>query len=91
MEKNKEPSLIDKAKNLGEAVIVWAKDDKFKKVPPEIFQYRKSICLACPHWDPEAFTRLGKCKLCGCSVVKLYLPSSVCPDKRWDSASESNL
>jgi hypothetical protein len=36
-------------------VYEWSVKDKFNKVPPEIFEHRKSICLACPNWDSEAF------------------------------------
>lgn len=86
MEINKEPSLVDKAKNLTTAAVNWAKKDGFSRVPDEIFQARKSICLACPNWDMEAFNNTGRCKICGCSVAKLYIPSAKCPDTppKWD-------
>jgi len=79
MDLNKEPNIIEKAKNLGNAVVDWANKDGFKKVSPEVFQQRKDICTACPHWVQEAYGGMGKCGLCGCSVGKLYIPSSVCP------------
>ena len=91
MSEQKEPNLIDKAKSLTKAAYEWSVKDKFSKVPPEVFEQRKSICLSCPNWDTEAFNGLGKCKLCGCSVAKLYMPSSICPDKppRWNPISIS--
>lgn len=91
MEINKEPNLIDKAKSLGTAAVNWAAKDGFARVPDEIFQARKSICLACPNWDPIAFNNTGRCKLCGCSVTKLYIPSARCPDNpaRWESIKVS--
>jgi hypothetical protein len=79
MEINKTPDLIDKAKNLGTAMVNWA-GDGFTRVSPEIFNYRKSICIGCQHWDQSGFGGLGKCNLCGCSVGKLYIPSSTCPN-----------
>ena len=79
MEDNKEPNIIEKAKNLGNAVVDWANKEGFKKVSNEIYQQRKDICLACPHWVQEAYGGIGKCGLCGCSVAKLYIPSSTCP------------
>jgi len=86
MENNKEPSLVDKAKSLTTAAVNWATQDGFSKVSDEVFQTRKNICLACPNWDAAAFNNTGRCKLCGCSIMKLYMPSSRCPDNppRWD-------
>ena len=78
---NKEPGLVDKAKNLGNAMVNWAAQDGFRRVSPEIYDQRKSICIACQYWDATGFNGLGKCKLCGCSVGKLYIPSSNCPHK----------
>ncbi len=82
-----EPNIIEKAKNLAGAMVGWAKHDGFAKVSDEVFQQRKQLCINCPFWDPNAYAGLGMCKLCGCSVAKLYIPSSVCPDKppRWPS------
>ena len=89
MDLNKEPNFIEKAKNLGNAVVDWANKDGFKKVSSEVFQQRKDICLACPHWVQEAYGGIGKCGLCGCSVGKLYIPSSVCPHNppKWTAVS----
>ena len=86
MEEHKEPSLIDKAISLGGAVTNWATKDGFAKVSEQQFQERKSICVTCPHWDGTAFGNTGKCKLCGCSVMKLYVPHAKCPDNppKWN-------
>lgn len=85
MDQHKEPSLIDQAKSLGTAAVNWATKDGFQRVTEEQFQERKKICNACPHWDNTAFNNMGKCKLCGCSIMKLYFPHSICPDNpsRW--------
>jgi hypothetical protein len=87
-----EPNLINKAKNLTSAVINWAAEDGFERVPPTIFYSRKQFCLNCPYWNPEAFLSMGGCKLCGCSVAKLYIPSCQCPDNppRWLKAQVSD-
>lgn len=89
MDLNKEPNLIEKAKSLGNAVVDWASKDGFKKVSPEIFQRRKDICSGCPKWDQTAYNGMGKCGICGCSVGKLYIPSSTCPDNppKWTPVS----
>lgn len=81
----KEPNIVNKAKNLIHAVTNWATEDKFNRVSSETFKYRKEICDSCPFWDQLAYKNLGKCTKCGCSVAKLYIPSSKCPDipPRW--------
>lgn len=75
-----EPNIIDKAKNLVGAIANWATVDQFGRLGSEAFNYRKQICLQCPYWNAEGFGGLGSCKKCGCSVGKLYIPSSKCPD-----------
>ena len=79
MEIHKEPNIINKTKSLGTAMVNWAHDG-FTRVSPDIVEQRKSICVACQYWDGAGYGGLGKCKLCGCSVGKLYIPSSQCPD-----------
>lgn len=74
-----EPNLIEKAKNLTTAMGNWAVNDGFKKVSENVYVERKSICEGCEHWDPTGYNNMGKCKICGCSVGKLYIPSSRCP------------
>jgi hypothetical protein len=42
---------------------------------------RTSICNECPHLKKA----LRQCNLCGCFVVpKAAIPTSTCPDGRWD-------
>ena len=86
-----EPNIVDKTKNLIGALANWAAKDSFNKVSTEQFNLRKSICVACPLWDQSGFQNLGKCTKCGCSVAKLYIPSSVCPDSppKWSSVQVS--
>ena len=89
METPQDLNIIGKAKNFGTAMANWAVQDGFNRVTDTQFSFRKQLCEQCPHWAPTAYAGLGQCKLCGCSGVKLYIPSSVCPDHppRWGSIS----
>jgi hypothetical protein len=91
MELPKEPDLLNKVKNLSTSVANWAVQDKFAKVTDEQFSRRKEICVACPYWKPEGYNNLGACGRCGCSVMKLYIPSANCPDNppRWTAITSS--
>jgi hypothetical protein len=84
MEHTDTPSIITQAKTLIEAGVQWAKDG-FEKVPKQVFDKRHEICKGCEYWDSNGFGGLGKCKACGCSVAKLYLPHSTCPlpEPKW--------
>ena len=86
-----DPNIVEKAKNLTNSVINWAYKDGFSRVSIPTFYHRKQFCMSCPHWDSSSFIELGKCKLCGCSVGKLYIPSSKCPDHppRWINVQAS--
>lgn len=92
MEEQKQPTLIDQVKSLGSATINWATKDGFQKVSDEQFQARKKICSECIHWDSLAYNNMGRCKLCGCTAMKLYMPHSRCPDNppKWDSVTVSS-
>jgi len=83
MEPNKSPSISEQVKTLSEAVKNWTIKDGMRVVPPDILELRKKICLDCEHWDKDGFIGIGKCKLCGCSAAKLYIPSSSCPIFKW--------
>lgn len=91
MEEIKRPTLFDQIKTLGEAVKNWTVKDSFKVVSPETLEFRKNTCNACEHWDKEAFGGIGKCKACGCSAAKLYIPSSYCPlpDPKWKAVASA--
>lgn len=86
-----EPNIVDKTKNFVGAMTNWVTRDGLSTLTPEQFFYRKQLCLSCPHWDNDGFGGIGKCKVCGCSVAKLYIPSSKCPDNppRWLNISAS--
>lgn len=89
MDQIKPPSLIDQMKSLGEAVKNWTVKDSFRVVPPDVLEFRKNACNSCEHWDQEAFAGIGRCKVCGCSATKLYIPSASCPlpEKKWKAVA----
>lgn len=80
MEQHKEPTLLQKIKNISDAAVDWAIVDKFGQVDENQLKMRKDICASCPKWDASGYGGLGKCTICGCSVIKLYIPNSTCPD-----------
>ena len=79
MSEVKPPSLFEQIKTLGEAVKNWTTKDGMRVVSPEILEFRKNTCNGCEYWDKEAFGGIGRCKVCGCSASKLYIPNSSCP------------
>lgn len=91
MEENKEPNLVSKIKSLTKSLHTWVSKDGMKLTSEEELDKRIAACLNCPHWDQSAYGGAGKCKICGCSSGKWYIPSASCPDKppRWTSVSGS--
>ena len=49
-------------------------------VPREVFEARLAVCRGCDFWNENARLGLGLCKHsgCGCTVLKLWLPSEKC-------------
>jgi hypothetical protein len=86
---DKKPTIVDQATSLAKSTVNWATKDKFTTVSSEVFQQRKSTCDKCEHWDQSAYNKHGRCKICGCSVVKLYIPSAFCPHNppKWEAVS----
>jgi len=61
-------------------------------VSSEVFEARKSQCMACPEraTDTDPPDEIGFCKACGCGTraraaltVKLTMPAVSCPLKKW--------
>jgi hypothetical protein len=79
------PTRLQLIIQFARAMAQWV-GDGLKIVPSEVFSDRKLKCQACPYWggDHGAFY-LARCTKCGCSGLKLHLPSEECPDepKRW--------
>lgn len=80
------PSIVEQAKNLGHAVVDWAKGG-FHMVPDDVFWKRIAICRACPWWQEIAGPMIGRCKKCGCSSAKHRLATSRCPlnPPKWEA------
>jgi hypothetical protein len=78
------PSLIKQVMNLGSAIKTATSDGSIAtKVRPETFALRKDICVGCEYYDPSAFLGTGRCRVCGCGVGKLHMPSQSCPKGKW--------
>lgn len=83
-----EQSKLRMAKDFALAMIRWAKAG-FRFVPYETFKYRYEKCTGtstqprCQFFTTFPVFGLTRCGKCGCSSVKLYLPSEKCPVKKW--------
>jgi hypothetical protein len=80
----KSPSILQQALSLGSAIKKATADGTLAtKVRPETFALRKEICVGCEYYDPSAFLGTGRCRVCGCGVGKLHMPSQSCPKGKW--------
>tara|TARA_R110000751_G_scaffold98955_1_gene192278 strand:- start:223 stop:747 length:525 start_codon:yes stop_codon:yes gene_type:complete len=80
----KEPGLLRKALNLGEAIVDHVVDG-MKKTTKEELALRLTLCDECHHK-----TSKNTCALCGCGIAaKAGWRSSECPDKRWPILKET--
>jgi hypothetical protein len=80
----KVPSVIQQAMSLGSAIKKATSDGTLAtKARPETFALRKEICVGCEYYDPSAFLGTGRCRVCGCGVGKLHMPSQSCPKGKW--------
>lgn len=78
------PSLTAQAKTAVMAFWDAAKNDSLlKTVSDEVFSKRKAICLDCEYYDASAFLGSGRCRVCGCGVAKLKMPTQECPKGKW--------
>tara|TARA_Y100000310_G_C20554042_1_gene749605 strand:- start:423 stop:737 length:315 start_codon:yes stop_codon:yes gene_type:complete len=80
----KKPTLLELADNFKSATVEWAKSG-FPITDETDYEARHEICKGCEFWDCRAFNNIGRCNKCGCSGFKLYLATSRCPEKKWDS------
>lgn len=78
-EPHQPPNIITMAGTLGKSVANWATADDFSIISDELLKHRKEICEKCSYWDKNAYLGAGRCNICGCSGLKLYIPSSKCP------------
>jgi hypothetical protein len=80
----KAPSIFHQAMSLGSAIKKATSDGTLAtKVRPETFALRKNTCVGCEYYDPSAFLGTGRCRVCGCGVGKLHMPSQSCPKGKW--------
>lgn len=77
-----EPTFTELAENFSKATAAWTASG-FKIVGEQEYQSRGAICEQCPKWDGAARFGLGKCRLCGCTKMKLWLATSKCPLEKW--------
>lgn len=83
-ESTEPPTFAQRLRSFTQAAVDWAANG-FTNVPHEVFESRKSICLKCPYWKGESAFGYGGCGKCGCTALKLFLPTQKCPDGRWGS------
>ena len=50
---------------------------------PDVVAKRTEICNGCEYWDRYALGGTGRCKVCGCSKIKLHMPLESCPKNKW--------
>jgi hypothetical protein len=83
------PSIAQQALSLASAFKQAASEGTLAtRVSPETFALRKEICLGCEYYDPAAFLGTGRCRVCGCGVAKLHMPSQSCPKDKWGKENQ---
>ena len=78
------PTLKQRAQSFARAAVDWVSSG-FKVVPNEEYERRLEICHGCHYFRGVNITGFGACAKCGCSGLKLFLPTQSCPDNppRW--------
>lgn len=76
------PPITQRLRTFARAMGSWAASG-LKTVSQEDAQKRLEVCEQCPHYNGSSSILKIACKRCGCTGLKLWLPGSVCPDKRW--------
>jgi hypothetical protein len=59
------------------AMLLWARAG-FPILTGSAYAIRHDTCQTCTKWRPDGFFGLGKCANCGCSGLKLRLPTETC-------------
>ena len=59
----------------------WKKSG-FKSVDENIFWKRFMTCKSCENWMGK--DKIGYCKICNCTILKLKIPTEKCPINKWD-------
>lgn len=80
---HQDPTIRSMAKSFAHAMLDWARSG-FKVVDKEQFEARLKLCDDCDYWRGwSAGFGYGRCRKCGCSGLKLFLPTQVCPAGKW--------
>lgn len=72
--------LLDLAANFSVAVAAWAAAG-FPTVNGPTYQARLAICEGCAAWS--RLKLYARCRLCGCSRLKLWLRTAICKLGKW--------
>jgi hypothetical protein len=84
----KEPSLVQMAKNFTSSMINWAQQG-FPVSSYDLYRERHVKCAGdennprCPSFSRFAGTGIAKCGRCGCTSLKLWVQSEKCPLGKW--------
>jgi len=78
------PGPAEIAGNFLHAAAKWTAAG-FPSVSRAAYHARMNTCLACPMWNPGKNLGLGGCERCGCTQVKHWLASEVCPAGLWEA------
>lgn len=78
------PNLLVQAGNFVKEMAVWAASG-FGNASDEVLAERRQTCESCEHWGGIRGGSLlkGRCRLCGCTGIKLALATSKCPASKW--------
>jgi hypothetical protein len=76
------PTLKDLALRFSGAVATWVIAG-FPVVSEDQLNKRWNKCQTCEHW--ERGTVFAHCRKCGCTKLKLWLATEICPAGKWDS------
>lgn len=78
------PGALALMTQFARAAFQWARNGA-RLVDEATFNQRRTICFACTMWDGEKYFGVGGCKACGCTGIKLHLPTEKCPRDYWKS------
>ena len=83
------PPLARQAASLagavGRVVIAAARGEPIR-VPADVLASRRATCAGCEHHDHAT----DRCRMCGCSGLKLELATETCPIGLWERRGDTN-
>jgi hypothetical protein len=78
-----EPTLVELARNFGGSVRRWVSAG-FPVAKAVEFDERLKVCQMCESWDATGNVGAGKCKVCKCTKIKLWMATEKCPKGKWE-------